>query len=161
MDASTLVLTVIGSASFGAVAGKFLEAFVLSPITDKYEKRKWLRNSKIEAYTILSEEILSLGAKSFVHDDPWRFGSLAAKTIILLEDDELIKEINEFIQELYKINSGTSKTVESNLPDDFSIKLPDGKIATKKHLERGIALDHMQKEALEITKKLAKDLKDT
>jgi len=36
MNTITIVGTIIGSAAFGAVAGKLLDAFVLSRINDKY-----------------------------------------------------------------------------------------------------------------------------
>ena len=155
-----MILAIVGSASFGAIAGKLLEAFVLSPVIEKFERKKWLRNLKIEAYTTLSEEMLSLGLKSYVHDDPWRFGSLAAKTIILLEDENLIKEINSFIQELYRMNTGTAD-IKSDLPDDFKVSLPDGKIRTKKDFEKSVLIDLMEKKAIEITMKLSKELRKT
>jgi len=161
MDGLVLVGTIIGSAAFGAVAGKLLEAYVLIPIVDKYERNKWLRQTKIEAFTKLIEEMLSLGLKSGVHNDRWRFLSLATETILLLDDGELISKIHKFINDLYKINKDLSSMVTSNLPDDFTIKLPSGEIGTKKHLERGVALDIMEKEAIEIAKKLGDNLKNT
>ena len=158
---STFIVAIIGSAAFGAVAGKLLEAFVLAPIIDRYERKKWLRQTKIEAFQMLAEEMLSLGAKRMVSDDPWRFRGLAAKAILLLEDNKLIQEINDFIDELYKINTGISKMVKANLPDDFSVEIPNGKRITKKDIEKGVALSTMEKNALEIAKKLGENLRNT
>ena len=53
MDGWALVGAIVGSAAFGAVAGKLLEAYILTPIVDKYERKKWLRQTKIEAFTNL------------------------------------------------------------------------------------------------------------
>lgn len=53
MDSLAIIGTVIGSAAFGAVAGKLLDAFILMRISDKYERKKWLRQTKIEAFTQL------------------------------------------------------------------------------------------------------------
>ena len=164
MDTPTLIVAIIGSAAFGAVAGKLLEAFVLAPKIHRYERKKWLRQTKIEAFSMLAEEILSLGTKKMVFDVPWRFRGLAAKAILLLEDNKLIQEINYFIEELYKINTCISKMVKANLPDDFSAEMPNGKRVTKKDekdIEKGIALDIMEKNALGIVKKLGENLRNT
>jgi len=160
MDSLTIAGTIIGSAAFGAVIGKFLDAFVLSRINDKYERKKWLRQIKIEAFTQLNEELLSLGVKGQLHDDPWRFRALAAKAILLLDDPILIKDIYNFIDELYKINSGLSVAV-SNLPEEFSIELPSGAKATKKDLEGGFALNELEKQAISIANALGGNLRDT
>jgi hypothetical protein len=160
MEPLTLIVTVLGSASFGAIAGKLIEVFWLSSVIESHERKKWIRNLKIEAYAALSQEMLSLGTKSYVHDDPWEFRSLAAKAIILLENDDLINEINDFIHELYRMNTGTAD-IKSSLPDDFKAILPDGNIATKKDFEKGFLIGLMEKKALEITKKLAKELRET
>lgn len=160
MDNLTIAVTVIGSAAFGAVAGKLLDALVLSRISDKYEKKKWLRQTKIEAFTKLTEEMLSLGIKGQLHDDPWQFRALAAKAILLLDDQKLIKDIIVFIDELYKINTGLSAAV-SNLPNDFSIELPSGAKATKKDIEKCFALNEMAKQAMHIAKELGDNLRNT
>jgi len=160
MDSLTIAGTIIGSAAFGAVIGKFLDAFVLSRINDKYERKKWLRQIKIEAFTQLTEELLSLGVKGQLHDDPWRFRALAAKAILLLDDPILIKDIYNFIDELYKINSGLSVAV-SNLPEEFSIELPSGAKATKKDLEKGFALNELEKQTISIANALGGNLRDT
>ncbi len=160
MDSLAIIGTVIGSAAFGAVAGKLLDAFILMRISDKYERKKWLRQTKIEAFTQLTEEMLSLGIKGQVHDDPWRFRALAAKAILLLDDPKLVEKIQTFIDELYKINTGLYAAI-SNLPENFSVELPSGSKATKKDFEKGFALNEMEKEAIKIADQLAKNLRET
>jgi hypothetical protein len=160
MDSLAIIGTVIGSAAFGAVAGKLLDAFVLTRISDKYERKKWLRQTKIEAFTQLTEKMLSLGIKGQVHDDPWRFRALAAKAILLLDDPKLVEKIQTFIDELYKINTGLYAAI-SNLPENFSVELPSGSKATKKDFEKGFALNEMEKEAIKIADQLAKNLRET
>ena len=129
-------------------------------ISDKYERKKWLRQTKIEAFTQLTEEMLSLGIKGQVHDDPWRFRALAAKAILLLDDPKLVEKIQTFIDELYKINTGLYAAI-SNLPENFSVELPSGSKATKKDFEKGFALNEMEKEAIKIADQLAKNLRET
>lgn len=161
MDGWALVGAIVGSAAFGAVAGKLLEAYILTPIVDKYERKKWLRQTKIEAFTKLIEEMLSLGLRSSVHDDRWLFQAIATKTILLLDDEELIDDIAKFIDDLYTMNTNLSAIVTSNLPDDFTYELPSGKIGTKEQLEKGLAIDVMEKDAIKIAKRLGKNLKNT
>lgn len=161
MNILTLVGTIVGSVAFGAVAGKLLEAYLLAPISDRFERKRWLRERKIEAFTKLTEEMLSLGLERGLQDNPWRFRALGAKAILLIEDKKLINDIQKFIDELYAICTDLSTKVTSNLPDDFSITLPNGKKATKKDLERGVALDIMGKEAIKIADKLGKNLRNT
>ena len=160
MDTIAIVGTIIGSAAFGAVVGKFMDAFILSQINDKYARKKWLREIKIEAFTKLTEELLSLGVKGQLHNDPWRFRALAARAILLLDNQILIEDIHTFIDELYKINTGLSGAV-SNPPDDFSMTLPSGAMATKKDAEKGFALNELEKQAINIASALGDNLKNT
>lgn len=159
MNSFALAGMIIGSAAFGAVVGKLLEAYVLAPIINKYEKRKWLRQSKFEAFTKLVEELLSLGLKSKVQDDSWLFMSLATKSILLLEDEELINEIHKFIEDIYRINTNPSLIVTSDIPKEITFTLPGGGIGKKEHLEMGIAISMMEERAIKIAKKLGKNIR--
>jgi hypothetical protein len=161
MDKIALIGTIIGSAAFGAIAGKLIEAFLLTPIVDKYERKKWLRQARIEAYSKLIEEILSLGLQSGVADNPWQFRAISSKAILLIEDNSLVKEIGNLITDIYKLTYDPSSIVTSNLPENFSIDLPGGEKATKKDLERGIAIDTIEKEALSLANKLGEELRRT
>lgn len=161
MDNLTLIGAIVGSAAFGAVAGKMLDAFVITPWADRYQKKRWLRQTKIEAYTKLTEEILSLGMHTGVMDDPLKFRGLCAKAILLIDDKQLIAEIERIIEDIYKLSYDPSSIVKSDLPDNFSVTLPNGRVGTKKHFERGVAIEEIGKEALKLAEKLAKDLKAT
>jgi hypothetical protein len=70
MNVYTLILAVIASAAFGAVLGKILDAFLLSRVNERVERKRWLRQGKFESFTNLSEEILALGLKKDIFDDP-------------------------------------------------------------------------------------------
>ncbi|MBE0433495.1 hypothetical protein IBX73_08525 [candidate division WOR-3 bacterium] len=96
----TLILSVVGSAAFGAVVGKIVDAFLLSRVNERFERGKWLRQVKFEAFANLSEEILAWGIKSGVADNPWRFRALGAGAILLIEDKNLINEINGLISDV-------------------------------------------------------------
>jgi len=161
MDKITLFSALIGSAAFGAVAGKIIEAFLLAPISDHFEKKRWLRQTKLDAYTKLTEEILSLGLQRKTFDDPWKFKAISAKAILLIQDKETKKDIEEIIENIYKLSYDPSSIATSNLPDDFTMTLPGGKKATKTDLERGFAVEAIGKDAIKVTNKLGEDLRNT
>ncbi len=160
MDSNTFILAIIGSAAFGAVLGKILDAFLISKITEENEKKRWLRQAKLEAFSNLSEEILSLGFKKGYFDNPWKFKSLGSKTILLLDDEDLVNEISEFIKNISRLSQGDTQ-VESNIPDDFSIEIDDGLKAGKKEFEKGVAIEQLEKKAESIVLKLGKNIRNT
>jgi hypothetical protein len=160
MNVYTLILAVVSSAAFGAVLGKILDAFLLSHINEKIEKKRWLRETKFESFAKLSEEILALGLKERVFDDPWRFKGLGAKAVLLIEDQTLVNEINNFINDLSQMSAGITK-VESNIPDDFVVELSDGKKLGKKHIEKGFLVSILEKKGDSIVEKLGIDIRRT
>ncbi len=94
-----LVGTVIGSATFGAIVGKLLDAFLISKINQNIEKSKWLREMKLIEFSKLSQELSSLGFESETMEDEYKFYSVASKSLLLLNDKTLKKEIQDFIKE--------------------------------------------------------------
>ncbi len=124
------------------------------------KKKRWLRQTKLEAFSNLSEEILSLGLKKGYFEDPWRFKSLRSKAILLLDDRDLVNEISEFIHDIFMLSQGNTQ-VELNMPDDFNIETDNGRKAGKKELEKGIAVDHLEKKAESIVLKLGENIRNT
>lgn len=155
MDTVTLSLTIIGSASFGAIVGKFLDAFLLSRVNYNFERKKLLRQNRIDAFTVLTEELLSLGINKDPFKNPWKFRAVCSKAILLIEDIELRKEINDFLYDVCLIGNGLSE-IKTTLPDDFKIRLRNGKEASIKHVQIGFEVEVMEKRALEIVNKLSK-----
>lgn len=153
-----LIFLLITSASFGAIIGKILDAFLLTKMSEKYERKKWLREVKLEAFAKLSEEILSLGLKQGNFNNPWKFKSLGSKAFLFIEDETLIDEIKEFIEAVAKLSMGdTGVTIDSS--EEFKLKIANGKITGKKELKLGIAVEHLEKRAVSIVLKLREELK--
>lgn len=161
MDTLTLVATVAGSATIGAVIGKVLDAFVITPWSDRYERKRWLRQAKVEAYTRLTEELLSLGMVSGAVADPYKFRTMSAKAILLIDDPQVIADIEHIIQDIWHLSFDPSSVIKSNLPDDWTMTFPDGSIGTKQTFLRGVGMDQLEKEAFKVAEKLAADLKAT
>ena len=118
-----------------------MDAFLLARINNEYEKRKWLRQARLEAFTDLSQEILSLGLKNAVYDDEWRFKALAAKAILLIEDENLTKDIHSFIDTL------SEETRKDRDVSDVNAMI-----------ERGLVLQELHSKALSIVKSLNAEL---
>lgn len=140
-----LAIAIVGSATFGAVIGKVMDAFLLAKINNAYEKKKWLRQAKLEAFTELSQELLSLGLKSEVFDDEWRFRALTARAMLLIENEKnLIEKIRSFISILTEENRKNR-----NIGDVAAMA------------EKGLVLNDLNIRALEIVKSLKDELNKT
>ncbi|MFA5012580.1 MAG: hypothetical protein WC644_11590 [Ignavibacteria bacterium] len=161
MNTNEIILALISSAAIGAILGKLLDAYLITRKNDEYERKKWLRQTKFESFAKISEEILSLGFNSNVHENLWKFKALSVQTILLIKDKQLKKDIEEIIEELIKIADDTSSIVKVIQPDYLEIELPDGTKGTKKNLEVGYAIDIIEKKAYGIIERLGKDLRDT
>lgn len=153
----TTVLAIVGSAAFGAIVGKALDAWLLAPINSRQEQKKWLRQNRFESFAHLSEELISLGLNKGLFENPYMFKALAAKTVLLIEDTELIEKLNEIIYEINQVAQGNTQ-VEVNGPENFKI---DGKEYKREDLAKGIAVEHLEEQAELIIKELGKILRNT
>ncbi|PZP13782.1 MAG: hypothetical protein DI602_05520, partial [Aliarcobacter butzleri] len=54
----TVLTSVAKSALVGAVATKLVDTFVSTKINNKFEQNKWLRSTKLELFSKLTEEII-------------------------------------------------------------------------------------------------------
>ncbi len=95
----------IGAIGVGAVITKVLDIFWLQKIMEESEKRKWLRDNQLRAFSELAKEILSLrlSEDDFDFDNPYKFYSIAAEPMLLIEDSEIKSRINNFIVSLDEI----------------------------------------------------------
>lgn len=111
-------IQLIGAVGIGAVVTKFLDIFWLQRLAQRHERESWLRGQRLNVYGDLTEELLTEGA--------WRGNlreseakKLAARAILLTDDDHLASLINKFFPETFEaqarlnqfINNGTS-TIE-------------------------------------------------
>ena len=102
------LIEIITAGTTGAIIVKALDIIWLQKSLRQTEKIKWLREKRLEAYSELSAEILSLGRKLKTREDPFKGYSLAAKSMILTSDELLASEIDNFftmIHNMYKHGS--------------------------------------------------------
>ena len=155
-----LIGTIIGSATFGAIAGKLLDAFLLSKINDNVQRHKWLREAKLEEFSKLSKEFSSLGFNDNSFDDLYKLNSIVSGSILLIDDKVLVKRVQLFVQNLVEFT--TSKHPEIMCGKNTTeIELPSGDLAGEKELTVGLHIRELQNEALSIIAELNSNLQNT
>lgn len=137
-------LQLISAVGIGALLTKVLDIVWLQRTMREAEKRKWFREQRLRVYTKLAEEILSLGKSIGAREDAFSGYALAAEAILLVPDDKLANEIEEFFTMLANIFS------ESIKADDDSTKRPED------HLEGAYQI--VIKESRRLVKELRRSL---
>jgi hypothetical protein len=105
----TLLTSVAKSAFIGAVATKLVDTLISTKINNKVEQGKWLRNTKLELFSKLTEDILSM-EYSNVDGQLREIKKTSAKIILLINDKRLTDKIENYITNLNKFD--TSKRAE-------------------------------------------------
>lgn len=98
-------IQLLSAVGIGALLTKILDIVWLQRSLRESEKRKWLRDKRLNAYTAVTKEILSLGKELKTREDPFNGYSLAAESILLADNEELANEIEVLftnISNLYK-----------------------------------------------------------
>ena len=111
-------VSLVGAAGIGAILIKIIDIVWLQKALEKSEHKKWLRNQKLAVFTELSELLLSIGIskKHNIDNNPYEFYAVASKSLLLIENEELQKQINTFIVDWDKlINEKLTETKSDEL----------------------------------------------
>jgi len=92
-----LIGSVVRTAAFGVIAGKVFDSLVLSKINDSNDNKKWLRQIKLETYSLFCDKILTARIGTLSNEDFLQLRKCATKTILLIEDKTLIDQINNYL----------------------------------------------------------------
>jgi len=92
-----LIGSVVRTAAFGVIAGKIFDSFVLSKINDSNDNKKWMRQIKLETYSLFCDKILTARIGTLSNEDFLQLRKCATKTILLIEDKTLINHINNYL----------------------------------------------------------------
>lgn len=95
----TLLTSVAKSALVGAVATKLVDTFISTKINTKIEQNKWLRSTKLELFSKLTEDILLLESEDF-NTQIKEIKRTCAKIILLVNDKKLELKIEEYLNRL-------------------------------------------------------------
>ena len=88
------------TAIVSAVSTKVVDTLITSKINKKNDHDKWLRETKLQLFTKISQEILSFDIKNSNAKDERNLKELCSKTVLLLDDKRLVYKIDEFIEKL-------------------------------------------------------------
>ncbi len=99
----TLLGSIAKSALVGAVATKIVDTLISTKINNKVEQNKWLRNTKLDLYSKLTEDILLIDFSN-IQDQIREIKKTSAKIILLINDKRLANKIENYINNLNKFN---------------------------------------------------------
>jgi len=111
-------ISLIGAAGIGAIIIKILDIVWLQKRLERSENRKWLRDQKLKAYSELSKAVLSIGLGEHIIKNlknPYEFYSISSQAILLLENDDLVEKINQYVVNWDKLVNENLSEIESNI----------------------------------------------
>ena len=95
----TLLGSIAKSALVGAVATKIVDTLISTKINNKVEQNKWLRNTKLDLYSKLTEDILLIDFSN-MQDQIREIKKTSAKIILLINDKRLANKIENYMSHL-------------------------------------------------------------
>ncbi len=107
----TLLTSIAKNALVGAVATKLVDTFISNKINNKVEHNKWLRNTKLELFSKLTEDILLLESENF-HLQVKEIKRTASKVMLLVNDKKLEIKLEDFINRLNRF--AQNEKIEKN-----------------------------------------------
>lgn len=90
------------TAVVSAVSKKVVDSLITTKLNKKSDHNKWLRETKLNLFTQLSNEILSYDLENASANEEKKLKEICTKTIILLDDKSIIYKIEDFINKLNK-----------------------------------------------------------
>ena len=142
-----LAAAVLSGTALAAVLGRLLDLWWLEPMRAKSEQRRWLRETRLEAFSKLSEEVLSFGLKNATFNDIWKFRAISARAELLVDDAKLLGDVRAFIADLYEMNMRGVTKMGKEVPDDFVLELSNGTKLTKSDIVNGTYFESLEQRA--------------
>ena len=96
MIAIPAITTVASNALIGTVTTKLVDSLFVSKFTQKQEKKKWLREKKLNLFSALCDEVLSISCETL---DTRRknIKEISSKIILLIEDKNLKTNLENYL----------------------------------------------------------------
>lgn len=115
MIAIPAITTVASNALIGTVTTKLVDSLLISKITQKQEKKKWIREKKLNLFSQLSEEVLSINCQN-LETKKVKIKELSSKILLILEDKTLKTNIKnyQFILDEYECYKSDINLFELN-----------------------------------------------
>lgn len=93
--------SVAKSALVGAVATKLVDTFLTNRLHNDIEQKKWIRNTKFELFSKLTEEILTMTEEN-KEENINEIKKTCAKITLLINDKRLLTTIERYLAILVK-----------------------------------------------------------
>ena len=100
----TLLTSVAKSALVGGVATKLVDTFISTKINNKIEQNKWLRNTKLELFSNLIDDMYLLNQENF-DEKIVQIRRNIAKIILVLNDKKLSINLENYLERLNQLKS--------------------------------------------------------
>lgn len=118
MIALPAINTIASNALFGTIATKLIDSVISSKISQKQDSKKWLREKKLNAFSNLSDEVVTITCENLT-EKKVIIRTIISKLVLLIEDKKLINTLNNymFILEEYECfkNEIDMKTINNEL----------------------------------------------
>jgi hypothetical protein len=98
------IISLATAFGFGALAVKILDIIWLQDVLANAERKKWLRDKRLESYSELLAEILTLGTAIGSRKASHKGIHLSSKAILLVDDEAFSIEIREFFIDLENLD---------------------------------------------------------
>ena len=125
------------TAVVSAVSSKVVDTLITSKLNQKSDHTKWLRETKLQLFTQISQEILSFDVEKSNAQEERKLKEICAKTVMVLDDKKLIYKIEEFISNLNQTQRALFFDENNNeLIKDFKINSMNLVVALNDNLKR-------------------------
>jgi|GEM_PF-1323672 len=125
------------TAVVSAVSSKVVDTLITSKLNQKSDHTKWLRETKLQLFTQISQEILSFDVEKSNAQEERNLKEICAKTVMVLDDKKLIYKIEEFISNLNQTQRAlVFNENNTDLIKDFKINSMNLVVALNDNLKR-------------------------
>ncbi|RXK11711.1 hypothetical protein CP965_13160 [Halarcobacter mediterraneus] len=90
------MIQIASNAIIGTVASKLIDSVLSSKISQKNDKKKWIRERKLNIFSNLSEEIIHLTCEN-LEEKKTNIKNSVSKIILLINDKDLIRTLNNYM----------------------------------------------------------------
>ncbi len=108
-------IPLLGAASFGAIAVKILDIVWLNKLQYEQQRRSWLRDQRYRAYSEIAKELVTFGLHLRNQRSPFESFAVASNAMLLTDNAELRKRIDDFIVKVDRMNGFVEKGGETEI----------------------------------------------
>ena len=99
------ILTFLGTLGLGAFLAKVVDELVLQPRQEEAQRKAWLREKRIDAFSTVTRELLTFGLYDGTKlRTTFQSYGVVATALLLIDDNALIARIDEFVVRMDEMN---------------------------------------------------------